>query len=199
MAPLRVDFFTKNASSWHARIRCRFPEWVCWSETNFSSSFRFQESMYHPQVEAISPTGPEATGERDDLKAIKEDLLKKITKVDREILKAESQIVKLKKKQQELEDAANKPFSDSSDEMERPKNQSVAQVIYADNRVSLGRFYVNRPSIEFIQLASLCRLFRFTNSQSKEYMPVTVQRLYLPCRSVCCFRPYWGPWELMIT
>ena len=114
--------------------------------------------MYHPQVEAISPTGPEATGERDDLKAIKEDLLKKITKVDREILKAESQIVKLKKKQQELEDAANKPFSDSSDEMERPKNQSVAQVIYADNRVSLGRFYVNRPSIEFIQLASLCRL-----------------------------------------
>lgn len=92
--------------------------------------------MYHPQVEAISPTGPEASGERDDLKAIKEDLLKKITKVDREILKAESQIAKLKKKQQELEDAANKPLSDSSDELERPKNQSVAQVIYAENRVS---------------------------------------------------------------
>ena len=91
--------------------------------------------MYHPQVEAISPTGPEACGERDDLKAIKEDLLKKITKVDREILKAESQIAKLKKKQQELEDAANKPLSDSNDEIERPKNQSVAQVIYAENRV----------------------------------------------------------------
>jgi len=97
--------------------------------------------MYHPQVEAISPTGPEACGERDDLKAIKEDLLKKITKVDREILKAESQIAKLKKKQQELEDAANKPLSDSNDEIERPKNQSVAQVIYAENRVSWGQFH----------------------------------------------------------
>ena len=96
--------------------------------------------MYHPQVEAISPTGPEASGERDDLKAIKEDLLKKITKVDREILKAESQIAKLKKKQQELEDATNKPLSDSNDEIERPKNQSVAQVIYADNRVRIFHF-----------------------------------------------------------
>jgi hypothetical protein len=27
-------------------------------------------------------------------------------------------------------------MSDSNDEIERPKNQSVAQVIYADNRVS---------------------------------------------------------------
>jgi predicted nucleic acid-binding Zn-ribbon protein len=97
--------------------------------------------MYHPQVDAISPTGPEASGERDDLKAIKEDLLKKITKVDREILKAESQIAKLKKKQQELEDATNKPLSDSNEEIERPKNQSVAQVIYAENRVSFYNIY----------------------------------------------------------
>jgi len=60
----------------------------------------FQESIYHPQVEAISPTGPEGSVERDDLKAIKDNLLLEITRVDREILKAESQIAKLKKKQQ---------------------------------------------------------------------------------------------------
>ena len=67
----------------------------------FDSSWYFcslQESCYQPQVEAISPTGPEAPSERDDLKAIKDDLLLKITKVDREIAKTESQIAKLKKK-----------------------------------------------------------------------------------------------------
>ena len=34
----------------------------------------------------------------DDLKAVKDELLKKITKVDREIAKTESQIAKLKQK-----------------------------------------------------------------------------------------------------
>ena len=34
----------------------------------------------------------------DDLKAVKDELLTKITKVDREIAKTESQIAKLKKK-----------------------------------------------------------------------------------------------------
>ena len=118
--------------------------------------------MYHPQVEAISPTGPEASGERDDLKAIKEDLLKKITKVDREILKAESQIAKLKKKQQELEDAANKPMSDSSDELERPKNQSVAQVIYAENRVS-GSSVTSLTRGHKFSLSSHLTLFTITH------------------------------------
>ena len=118
--------------------------------------------MYHPQVEAISPTGPEASGERDDLKAIKEDLLKKITKVDREILKAESQIAKLKKKQQELEDAANKPMSDSSDELERPKNQSVAQVIYAENRVS-GSSVTRLALGQKFSLSSHLTLFTITH------------------------------------
>ena len=57
-----------------------------------------QDSGYHPQVEAISPTGP-VPEERDELRSTKDDLLQKITKVDREIAKAESQIAKLKKKQ----------------------------------------------------------------------------------------------------
>ena len=105
----------------------------------------------------------------DDLKAVKDELLTKITKVDREIAKTESQIAKLKKKyvcyflsipfvtyiynlllinftffsplQQEQEEHANKPLSDSHDEdsvvEEKPKNQSIAQVIYAENRVRI--------------------------------------------------------------
>jgi hypothetical protein len=94
---------------------------------------------YQPPVEAISPTGPEAPGDQmDDLKAVKDELLTKITKVDREIAKTESQIAKLKKKYQEQEEHANKPLSDSHDEdsvvEEKPKNQSIAQVIYAENR-----------------------------------------------------------------
>ena len=42
-----------------------------------------QESGYHPQVEAISPTGPDPDppGDRDDLKSTKDDLLQRITKV----------------------------------------------------------------------------------------------------------------------
>ncbi|CAB4057904.1 Nuclear receptor corepressor 2,Nuclear receptor corepressor 1 [Lepeophtheirus salmonis] len=93
-----------------------------------------KDSGYHPQVEAISPTGPEASAERDELRSTKDDLLQKITKVDREIAKAESQIAKLKKKQQELEDAANRPSTDAVEEDEKPKNQSIAQIIYAENR-----------------------------------------------------------------
>ena len=58
-----------------------------------------QEPGYHPQVEAISPTPEDRTVERDDVKSTKDDLLQKISKVDREIAKAESQIAKLKKKQ----------------------------------------------------------------------------------------------------
>ena len=43
--------------------------------------------------------------------------------------------------QQEQEEHANKPLSDSHDEdsvvEEKPKNQSIAQVIYAENRVRI--------------------------------------------------------------
>ena len=112
----------------------------------------------------------------DDLKAVKDELLTKITKVDREIAKTESQIAKLKKKyvsyfysipfvtyiynlllinftffplQQEQEEHANKPLSDSHDEdsvvEEKPKNQSIAQVIYAENRVRIFQKLRDRP------------------------------------------------------
>jgi len=92
-----------------------------------------KEPGYHPQVEAISPTPDDRCTERDDVRSTKEDLLQKISKVDREIAKAESQIAKLKKKQHELEDAANKPSTDCNNEETQP-NQSLAQMVYSDNR-----------------------------------------------------------------
>ena len=99
-------------------------------------------------MEQISPTGPEAPNEGDDLRSTKEELLQKITKVDREIAKAESQIAKLKKKQEQLvETQANKHgMSDTNEdenEDEKPKNQSIAQTIYAENRVrEMSSFFV---------------------------------------------------------
>jgi hypothetical protein len=69
-------------------------------------------------------------------RATKDDLLQQIAKVDREIAKAESEIAKLKKKQHELEEAANKPsIKKEEEEITQPKHQSPAQKIYAENRV----------------------------------------------------------------
>lgn len=58
------------------------------------------------------------------------------SQVDREIAKAESQILKLKKKLRELEEVASKPLSimKEEEEVSLPKHQSLAQKIYADNR-----------------------------------------------------------------
>ncbi|PSN49366.1 hypothetical protein C0J52_12218 [Blattella germanica] len=68
-------------------------------------------------------------------RATKDELLQQIGKVDREIAKAESQITKLKKKQQELEEAANKPaIKKEEEEIAQPKHQCPAQKIYAENR-----------------------------------------------------------------
>lgn len=104
-------------------------------------------------MEAISPTGPEAHGE-DDLKAVKDDLLTKITKVDRDIAKTESQIAKLKKKYQEQEEHAKKPLSEDegrfSEEDDKPKNQSIAQIIYAQNRVSLWLLKITCHHLFFV-------------------------------------------------
>ncbi|XP_066149114.1 uncharacterized protein Smr [Euwallacea fornicatus] len=85
---------------------------------------------YNPQVEAISPI-PDS----EAFKATKDELIQQISKVDREILKAEQQIVILKKKQAELEEIANKPTVKSEvEEDAQPKHQSLPQQIYAENR-----------------------------------------------------------------
>jgi len=101
-----------------------------------------KEPGYHPQVEAISPTPEDRTAERDDVRSTKDDLLQKISKVDREIAKAESQIAKLKKKQHDLEDAANRPTSDSASE-EAAVNQSIAQNVYSENRRKAGQSHAS--------------------------------------------------------
>ena len=57
--------------------------------------------------------------------------------MDREIAKVENNITKLKKKQQDLEEAAKKPPPEHAElrtHSTRPKNQSIAQLIYAENR-----------------------------------------------------------------
>ncbi|XP_076255294.1 nuclear receptor corepressor smrter isoform X3 [Rhynchophorus ferrugineus] len=91
---------------------------------------------YNPQVEAISPTFPEQVSQEDQaFKTTKDELIQQISKVDREILKVEQQIVILKKKQAELEEVANKPSVKSEvEEDSQPKHQSLPQKIYAENR-----------------------------------------------------------------
>ncbi|XP_047470502.1 uncharacterized protein LOC125026244 [Penaeus chinensis] len=102
------------------------------SENNHSS----RESTYTPQVEAISPTLPSDPRDESPLRTTKDDLLKRIEKVDRDIAKAESSIAKLRKKEGELEAAAQKGEGGKTEEEDtkEPKHQSLAQIIYADNR-----------------------------------------------------------------
>ena len=57
-----------------------------------------QES-YNPQTEAISPTLPADGLDESPLRSTKDELLRQISTIDREIMKAESQIAKLKRKQ----------------------------------------------------------------------------------------------------
>ncbi|XP_018902999.2 uncharacterized protein Smr isoform X4 [Bemisia tabaci] len=93
-------------------------------------------TMYTPQVEAISPTLPADNMQEDaNFRSTKDELLQQISKVDSEIAKTESTIQKLKKKNQELEEAASKPaIKKEEEEVIIPKHQSLAQKIYADNR-----------------------------------------------------------------
>ncbi|XP_074640514.1 uncharacterized protein LOC141898487 [Tubulanus polymorphus] len=100
-----------------------------------------KEPGYHPQVEAISPTLPseETKVEMAGMRSEKDDLLQQISRVDREITKVEQQISKLKKKQQQLEEESAKPPEEKTSQSEpvlvpEPKNQSIAQIIYAENK-----------------------------------------------------------------
>lgn len=96
-----------------------------------------RESTYNPQVEAISPTLPSDPRDESPLRSTKDDLLKHIEQVDREIAKAESSIAKLRKKETELEAAASNKESGIKaveEDTKDTKNQSIAQIIYAQNR-----------------------------------------------------------------
>lgn len=98
-----------------------------------------EPAAYVPQTEAISPTLPGEDG-RPPLspqgRSSKDDLLNAINRLDREIAQVESQTNKLRKKQQELE--ANNPADSKKDSQEtapiEPKQLSVAQVVYSENR-----------------------------------------------------------------
>lgn len=98
---------------------------------------------YTPQTEAISPTLPEPNTQEDaQYRSTKDDLLQQIGKVDREIAKRENQLNMLRKRLKELEETANKPLEvkDTEEQSQQPKHQSMAQKVYAENRVN----YVNR-------------------------------------------------------
>ncbi|CAB3362401.1 Hypothetical predicted protein [Cloeon dipterum] len=93
------------------------------------------EPAYNPQVEAISPTLPVENVQEDiSFRVTKDSLLQQIAQVDREIAKAESQIIKLKKKQKELEEAASGSSAQHEEVEVSIKHQSLAQKIYAENR-----------------------------------------------------------------
>ncbi|XP_042217385.1 uncharacterized protein LOC121862983 isoform X2 [Homarus americanus] len=95
-----------------------------------------RESTYTPQVEAISPTLPSDPRDESPLRSTKDDLLKHIEQVDREIAKAESSIAKLRKKEGELQVAAAKGDGAKPEEEDtkEPRHHSIAQIIYAENR-----------------------------------------------------------------
>ncbi|KAH9490196.1 hypothetical protein Btru_049405 [Bulinus truncatus] len=93
-----------------------------------------REPAYTPQVEAISPILPQ---EDPANKILREELLANIDKVDRDMVGVEQQISKLKKKQAQLLENKNNPHEEKVHDHEltyEPKHQSIAQIIYAENR-----------------------------------------------------------------
>ena len=61
----------------------------------------FQQPVYTPQVEAISPTLPDQDSRQElsPFKATRDELYQNINRIEREISEAETQIAKLKRKQ----------------------------------------------------------------------------------------------------
>ncbi|KAK3589150.1 hypothetical protein CHS0354_017117 [Potamilus streckersoni] len=96
-----------------------------------------REPAYNPQVEAISPTLPPE--ETNKASKVKDDLLQGISRFDREIGIVEQQIIKLNRKQQQLEEEAARPPEEKPviPDLPVPETkhlQSIAQIIYAENR-----------------------------------------------------------------
>lgn len=88
---------------------------------------------YHPQVEAISPTLPNDPSET--YRAIKDELLQQISKVDSDIQKVDKQIQSLKSKEATLKEAsAVKPAASEEAQEVQTRHRSLAQTIYAENR-----------------------------------------------------------------
>lgn len=125
----------------------------------------FQPGTYNPQVEAISPTLPEQISQEDQaFKTTKDELIQQISKVDREILKAEQQIVILKKKQAELEEVANKPsVKNEVEEDAQPKHQSLPQVIPLSIWQSFRFLLTSVPKSEFKSYVFLNKIERQPN------------------------------------
>lgn len=71
-------------------------------------------------------------------KATKDELYANINRIEREISEAETQILKLKKKQQELEASSKSSGVDGRPTHETipesKQQQSIAQLVYSDNR-----------------------------------------------------------------
>ncbi|XP_046678992.1 LOW QUALITY PROTEIN: nuclear receptor corepressor 1-like [Homalodisca vitripennis] len=96
-------------------------------------------SDYKPQVETISPLMlSENFVERLKYRTIKDEILQKFDKLNREISKVENTLLKLKNQEQELVKAACQPNDKKDDEEERlgqqPKLQPFTQKIYDENR-----------------------------------------------------------------
>merc|ERR1711972_1147700 len=86
--------------------------------------------------EAISPTLPGDSRDESPFKTAKEDLLQKIAQTDREIQLAESQIVKLKKQQEEMEKATKRQADGEkmdTDDGKENAGKDLAQIIYDEN------------------------------------------------------------------
>ena len=77
------------------------------------------------------------------MEKIKQEKIKWLITPGFQYNKLEWLIIPLFNLQQELEDTTSKPLSDTNDEEEKPRNQSIAQIVYADNRVRINIDFIS--------------------------------------------------------